>query len=97
MAKIFDKRTRTWREIEPKAYAEYMKYCTAFRKRQLHHGLCNCNRRMWWLCDTDCLNCEFQCEGDKTVSLDAVGYHEVDPRLSKQMISNQMIFLTFVI
>lgn len=26
MAKIFDKRTRTWREIEPKAYAKYMKY-----------------------------------------------------------------------
>ena len=74
MAKIFDKRTRKWREIEPKAYAEYMKYCTAFRKRQLHHGLCNCNRRMWWLCDTDCLNCEFQCEGDKTVSLDAVSF-----------------------
>ena len=74
MEKIFDKRTRTWREIEPKAYAEYVKYCCAFRKRQRLHGFCNCTRRMWWLCDTDCLNCEFQCEGIDTLSLDATSY-----------------------
>ncbi len=74
MAKIFDKRTRTWREIEPKAYAEYMKYCCAFRKRQRLHGCCNCTKRMWWLCDTDCPNCEFQCEGNETLSLEASSF-----------------------
>lgn len=60
--RIYDKITRTWYEVPEDQYREYD------RKRMQYRGECFCPRSKWWLCDGNCLDCEFH--NNTTVSLD---------------------------
>lgn len=66
--RIYDKITRTWYEVPEDQYREYDRNRTALRKRMQYRGECFCPRSKWWLCDGNCLDCEFR--NNTTVSLD---------------------------
>lgn len=71
---IYDKLNRTWHEVPPKTYAEYMKYCSNFRKRQQRNGTCICPRHHWWMCDTLCHECIYS-EPNEITETDAFPSH----------------------
>jgi DNA-directed RNA polymerase specialized sigma24 family protein len=66
--RIYDKTTKQWYEIPEDQYREYDRWRTALRKRMQYRGECFCPRSKWWLCDGNCLDCEFR--NNTTVSLD---------------------------
>lgn len=66
--RIYDKTTKQWYEIPEDQYREYDRWRTALRKRMPYRGECFCPRSKWWLCDGNCLDCEFR--NNTTVSLD---------------------------
>lgn len=66
--RIYDKTTRTWYEVPEDQYCEYDRNRTALRKRMQYRGECFCPRSKWWLCDGNCLDCEFH--NNTTISLD---------------------------
>lgn len=62
--RVYLKKERSWVEVEPEVYMEYMRGCDRTRHRMQAHGRCACPRRLFWLCDEDCLTCEFRRAGD---------------------------------
>lgn len=66
--RIYDKTTKKWYEIPEDQYREYDRWRTEMRKRMQYRGECFCPRSKWWLCDGNCLDCEFR--NTTTVSLD---------------------------
>lgn len=66
--RIYDKTTKQWYEIPEDQYREYDRWRTTLRKRMQYRGECFCPRSKWWLCDGNCLDCEFH--NSTTVSLD---------------------------
>ena len=67
--RIYRKSEHRWIDVSEEYYRDHMRFCDAFRKRQQAHGQCVCPRRKFWLCNTDCMNCEFRRAGDM-LSLD---------------------------
>ena len=67
--RIYDKTTKQWYEIPEDQYRDYDRWCTALRKRMQYRDECFCPRSKWWLCDGNCLDCEFYIS--PTESLDA--------------------------
>ena len=67
--RIYDKTTKQWYKIPEDQYGEYDRWRTALRKRMQYRGECFCPRNKWWLCDGNCLDCEFYIS--PTESLDA--------------------------
>lgn len=57
--KIYDKESSTWFELSPDEFKKYNRWCTALRKREQYWKRCSCKRNKWWLCDGNCLDCEF--------------------------------------
>lgn len=66
--RIYLKSSRQWVEVSEDQYREYDRNRTALRKRMQYRGECFCPRSKWWLCDGNCLDCEFR--NNTTVSLD---------------------------
>lgn len=66
--RIYDKNTKQWYEIPEDQYREYDRWRTALCKRMQYRGECFCPRSKWWLCDGNCLDCEFH--SNTTISLD---------------------------
>lgn len=67
--RIYDKTTKQWYKIPEDQYREYDRWHTTLRKRMQYRGECFCPRSKWWLCDDNCLDCEFYIS--PTESLDA--------------------------
>ena len=67
--RIYLKATREWVEVSEEVYREHTRFHDAFRKRHQSHGQCICPKNKFWLCDADCLTCEFRRAGDH-ISLD---------------------------
>ena len=67
--RIYNKSTKTWIEVSEEFYQEHTRYYDTFRKRAQHRGQCACPKSKFWLCDGDCLKCEFHCAGNM-LSLD---------------------------
>ena len=67
--RIYLKATREWVEVPEEVYKEHTRFHDAFRKRHQSHGQCICPKNKFWLCDADCLTCEFRRAGDH-ISLD---------------------------
>lgn len=67
--RIYLKSTRQWVEVSEEYYCDHTRYHDALRKRQQSHGQCVCPKNKFWLCDGDCLTCEFRRAGDM-LSLD---------------------------
>lgn len=66
--RIYDKTTRTWYEVPEGQYREFDRWRTNLRKREQYWGRCFCPRGKWWLCDGNCVECEFHTRNE--VSLD---------------------------
>lgn len=47
----------------------FYKEADRIRHKEQYHHRCMCPRNKWWLCDGDCLGCEFHAPGD-TLSID---------------------------
>ena len=67
--KVYIRRLKTWVEVTKEQYYAYYRGIWAIRKRAQAHGQCMCPKSKIWLCDGDCLACEFRSAGD-TLSLD---------------------------
>jgi DNA-directed RNA polymerase specialized sigma24 family protein len=67
--RVYLKSTRRWVEVSEEYYRDHTRYHDALRKRQQSHGQCVCPKNKFWLCDGDCLTCEFRRAGDM-LSLD---------------------------
>ena len=67
--RIYIKSSREWVDVSEEVYRDYMRHCDATRKRMQYHRRCSCPKKQFWLCDADCLTCEFRRAGD-TLSLD---------------------------
>ena len=58
--RIYLKSTREWVEVSEEVYREHTRF---------HDAQCVCPKNKFWLCDADCLTCEFRRAGDH-ISLD---------------------------
>lgn len=66
--RIYDKTTRTWYEVPEGQYREFDRWRTNLRKCEQYWWRCFCPRSRWWLCDGNCVDCEFHTRNE--VSLD---------------------------
>lgn len=67
--KVYIHRLKTEEIVSKDHYYAYYRDIWALRKRAQYHGQCRCPKPKLWLCDGDCLVCEFRSAGD-TLSLD---------------------------
>lgn len=67
--KVYIHRLKTWVPVTKEQYHTYYRDIWATRKRAQSHGQCMCPKSKTWLCDGDCLVCEFRSAGDN-LSLD---------------------------
>ena len=67
--RIYLKSTREWVAVPEETYREHIRHYDTFRKRQQSRGECACPKSKLWLCDGDCLNCEFH-----HTSMDSLDY-----------------------
>lgn len=57
--KVYIHRLKTWVEVTEEQYYAYYRDIWATRKRAQAHGQCMCPKSKTWMCDGDCLGCEF--------------------------------------
>ena len=62
--KIYVKSCKKWIEVTKKQYDDYYRDINAFRRTQQNRGSCACPVQKRYLCDMDCLTCEFRCGGN---------------------------------
>ena len=67
--KVYIHRLKTWVEVTKEQHDAYYRDIWATRKRAQYHGQCMCPKSKLWMCDGDCLACEFKAAGN-TLSLD---------------------------
>ena len=67
--RIYLKSSREWVEVPEEVYREHILHYDSFRKKQKGRGECACPKSKFWLCDGDCLTCEFHCS-----SMDSLDY-----------------------
>lgn len=66
---VYIPRLKTWVEVTKEQYDAYYRDIWATRQRAQAHGQCMCPKSKTWMCDGDCLVCEFRAAVDK-LSLD---------------------------
>jgi len=67
--KIYLPHTKQWVEVSEAQSRAYYRDIWATRKRAQKHHQCMCPKSKHWLCDGDCLACQFHAAGDN-LSLD---------------------------
>jgi DNA-directed RNA polymerase specialized sigma24 family protein len=67
--KVYIPRLKEWVDVTKEQYYGYYRDIWATRKRAQAHGQCMSPRSKLWLCDGDCLVCQYRAAGD-TLSLD---------------------------
>lgn len=67
--RIYSRTLHQWLNVSEEIYLDHTRFYGAFRKRVQSHGQCICPKSKAWLCDGDCLTCEFRAAG-KQLSLD---------------------------
>ena len=67
--RIYIKSAREWVDVPEELYREHIRHYDSFRKKQKSRGECVCPKSRFWLCDGDCLTCEFHCS-----SMDSLDY-----------------------
>lgn len=66
--KIYDKQTKKWYVVPTECFKAYDRLCNTVRKRMQYQGRCCCPKGKWWLCDTNCLDCEFYISPTKSLN-----------------------------
>jgi len=79
--KIYLPHEKQWIEVAEEQYHAYYRDIWATRKRAQAHGQCMCPKSKIWLCDGDCLACQFRAAGDN-LSLDLTYANESGDELS---------------
>ena len=77
--RIYIRSLSLWVEVPEEYYLEHVRSHDAFRHKMQARGLCSCPRGKWWICDMDCLTCEFY-NRDVPISLDSTA-EDVDGEL----------------
>ena len=67
--KVYIHSTKEWVTVTEDVYRAYYRDIWATRNRAQSHGQCMCPKSKTWLCNGDCLACEFRAAGDN-LSLD---------------------------
>ena len=68
--RIYIRSQHRWQEVSEEVYQEHTRFHDTYRHRIQGRGLCSCPRNKWWVCDADCLTCEYR-NADVIASLDA--------------------------
>lgn len=67
--KVYIHHLKTWVEVTEEQYYAYYRDIWSTRNHAQAHGQCMCSKSKTWMCDGDCLACEFHAAGDN-LSLD---------------------------
>ena len=57
--RIYIRSQRCWQDVPEEVYQEHIRFHDTYRHRMQGRGLCRCPRKKWWVCDADCLTCEY--------------------------------------
>ena len=79
-----------WQEVPEEVYQEHILFHDTYRHRMQDRGLCCCPRNKWWVCDADCLTCEYR-NADVIVSLDALIGEEDDDLILMDTIADESV------
>ena len=90
--KVYIHRLKTWVDVTEEQYYAYYRDIWATRKRAQAHGRCMCPKTKIWMCDGDCLVCEFRAAGD-TLSLDYAAYVVELLETAKQTCSDPVVMI----
>ena len=58
--RIYIRSQRRWQEVPEEIYQEHTRFHDTYRHRMQDRGLCCCPRNKLWVCDADCLTCEYR-------------------------------------
>lgn len=76
--RIYIRSQRRWQEVPEEAYKEHTRFHDTYRHKMQRRGLCYCPRNKWWVCDADCLTCEYR-NANAIASLDSpIGENDDD-------------------
>lgn len=88
--RIYVRSQRRWQEVPEKVYQEHIRFHDTYRYRMQDRGLCSCPRNKWWVCDADCLTCEYR-NADVIASLDAPICEEEDDLILMDTIADESV------
>ena len=88
--RIYIRSQRRWQEVPEEVYQEHIRFHDTYRHRMQDRGLCCCPRNKWWVCDADCLTCEYR-NADIIASLDAPIGEEDDDLILMDTIADESI------
>lgn len=57
--RIYIRSQHRWQEVPEDVYQEHTRFHDTYRHKMRDRGLCCCPRSKWWICDSDCLTCEY--------------------------------------
>lgn len=88
--RIYIRSQRRWQEVPEEVYQEYTRFHDTYRHRMQGRGLCSCPRNKWWVCDADCLTCEYR-NADVIASLDSpIGEEEDELTLMNTIVDGSV-------
>lgn len=87
---IYIRSQRRWQEVPEDVYQEHIRFHDTYRHRMQDRGLCCCPRNKWWVCDADCLTCEYR-NADVIASLDAPIGEEDDGLILMDTIADESV------
>lgn len=88
--RIYIRSQRRWQEVSEEVYQEHTRFHDTYRHRMQDRGLCCCPRNKWWICDADCLTCEYR-NADVIASLDAPIGEEGDDLILMDTIADESV------
>ena len=89
--RIYNRSQRRWQEVPEDVYQEHIRFHDTYRHRMQGRGLCSCPRNKWWVCDADCLTCEYR-NADVIASLDSpIGEDDDDLTLMDTIADDSVV------
>ena len=88
--RIYIRSQRRWQEVPEEIYQEHARFHDTYRHRMQDRGLCCCPRNKWWVCDADCLACEYR-NADVIASLDSPIGEEDDDLILMDTIADDSV------
>ena len=89
--RIYVRSQRRWQEVPEDVYQEHIRFHDTYRHRMQGRGLCCCPRNKWWVCDADCLTCEYR-NADVIASLDSpIGEDDDDLTLMDTIADDSVV------
>lgn len=67
---IYMHSTKSRVDVSPDIYRDHVRYHDAYRHKMQSRGCCCCPRNKWYVCDADCLVCQYHRAGNM-ISIDA--------------------------